>query len=56
MKMWASLHGVVMLAGQGLLTGQVGGASREELVEDMVQEAKLALSVAVKAATEREAR
>ena len=56
MKMWASLHGVVMLAEQGLLTGQVGGASREELVEDMVQEAKLALSVAMKAAAEREAR
>ena len=56
MKMWASLHGVVMLAEQGLLTGQVGGATREELVEDMVQEAKLALSVAMKAATEREAR
>jgi hypothetical protein len=56
MKMWASLHGVVMLAGQGLLTGEVGGASREELVEDMVQEAKLALSVAMKAAGERETR
>jgi AcrR family transcriptional regulator len=53
MKMWASLHGVVMLAEQGLLTGQVGGASREELIEDMVQEAKLALSVAMKAAAER---
>ena len=57
MKMWASLHGVVMLAGQGLLTGQAaGGVSREELVEDIVQEAKLALSVAIKAAAERETR
>jgi AcrR family transcriptional regulator len=56
MKIWASLHGVVMLAEQGLLTGQVGGASREELVEDIVQEAKLALSVAMKAASEQEAR
>jgi AcrR family transcriptional regulator len=57
MKMWASLHGVVMLAEQGLLTGQAaGGVSREELVEDMVQEAKLALSVATKAAAEREPR
>jgi len=54
MKMWASMHGVVMLAEQGLLTGEVGGASREELVEEMVQEAKLALSVAMKAAGERE--
>jgi AcrR family transcriptional regulator len=56
MKIWASLHGVVMLAEQGLLTGQVGGASREELVEEMVQEAKLALSVAMKAAAASEAR
>ena len=55
MKIWASLHGVVMLAEQGLLTGQVGGASREELVEDIVQDAKLGLSVAVKAAAEHEA-
>src|ERR1700741_3559267 len=54
LKMWASLHGVVMLAEQGLLTGQAaGGVSREDLVEDMVQEAKLALSVAMKAAAER---
>jgi AcrR family transcriptional regulator len=56
MKMWASLHGVVMLAEQGLLTGEVGGASREELVEDMVQEAKLALSFAMKTAAGSEAR
>jgi AcrR family transcriptional regulator len=55
LKMWASLHGVVMLAEQGLLTGQTAGVSREDLVEDMVQEAKLALSVAMKAAAEREA-
>jgi len=55
LKIWASLHGVVMLAEQGLLTGQVAGISREELVEDIVQEAKLALSVAMKAA-ERDVR
>lgn len=55
LKIWASLHGVVMLAEQGLLTGQVAGVSREELVEDIVQEAKLALSVAMKAA-ERDVR
>ena len=54
LKIWASLHGVVMLAEQGLLTGQVAGVSREELVEDIVQEAKLALSVAMEAASERE--
>jgi AcrR family transcriptional regulator len=56
LKIWASLHGVVMLAEQGLLTGQVAGISREELVEDIVREAKLALSVAMKPAAEREAR
>jgi len=56
LKIWAAVHGVVMLAEQGLLTGQVGGASREELVEDIVQEAKLSLSVAMKAASALEAR
>src|SRR4051794_33899730 len=50
LKIWAALHGVVMLAEQGLLTGQVAQISREELVEDIVKESKLALSVAIKAA------
>ncbi len=50
LKIWASLHGVVMLAEQGLLTGQVAGATREELVEDIVAETKLALSTAIEAA------
>ena len=50
LKIWASLHGVVMLAEQGLLTGQLGQTSREELVEDIVRESKLALSVAIKEA------
>ena len=49
-KIWAALHGVVMLAEQGLLTGQLASTSREELVEDIVQQTKLALSVAIKAA------
>jgi hypothetical protein len=39
-----------MLAEQGLLTGQAAHVSVEELVEDIVQETKLALSVAIKAA------
>ena len=42
LKVWASLHGVVMLAEQGLLTGQVAHVS--------VAETKLALSVAIEAA------
>jgi len=50
LKIWAALHGVVMLAEQGLLTGQLARMSREELVEDIVEETKLALSVALKEA------
>jgi AcrR family transcriptional regulator len=52
LKIWASLHGVLMLAEQGLLTGQVARMSREELVEDIVAETRLALSVALKEAGE----
>jgi AcrR family transcriptional regulator len=55
LKIWASLHGVVMLAEQGLLTGQVAHVSREELVEDMVEQTKLSLSLAIKAARREEA-
>src|SRR3954470_4385936 len=52
LRIWAALHGVVMLAEQGLLTGQLAHVSREELVEDIVEHTKLALSVAIKAAGE----
>jgi AcrR family transcriptional regulator len=47
---WAAVHGLVMLAEQGLLTGQVAHTSIEELVDDMVEQTELALSVAVNAA------
>jgi hypothetical protein len=50
LKIWASLHGAIMLAEQGLLTGEVAGTTREELVEDIVAESKLALSAAIEAA------
>ena len=50
LQIWAALHGVVMLAEQGLLTGQPANITREELVEDIVEQTKLALSVAIKAA------
>jgi AcrR family transcriptional regulator len=50
LKIWAALHGVVMLAEQGLLSGELGEISREELVEEFVDQTKLALSVAIKAA------
>src|SRR4051794_23568994 len=52
LQIWAALHGVVMLAEQGLFTGQLAHVSREELVEDIVEHTKLALSVAIKAADE----
>jgi AcrR family transcriptional regulator len=47
LQIWASLHGVVMLAEQGLLTGQVAQVTREELVEDIVEQTRLALSMAI---------
>jgi len=50
LKIWAALHGVVMLAEQGLLTGNVAHVTREELVEDIVEQTRLALSVAIEAA------
>jgi AcrR family transcriptional regulator len=55
LKIWASLHGVVMLAEQGLLTGEAAGTTREELVEDIVAEAKLALAAAIEAARKESA-
>jgi AcrR family transcriptional regulator len=51
LKIWAALHGVVMLAEQGLLTQEgVGQISREELVEEIVEQSKMALSFAIKTA------
>src|SRR3954447_3302534 len=50
LQIWAALHGVVMLAEQGLLSGELGQVSREELVEEIVDQTKLALSVAIEAA------
>src|SRR5437667_4079513 len=50
LKIWAALHGVIMLAEQGLLTGHVAHTSREELVEDIVEQTKLGLSLAIDAA------
>ena len=50
LKIWASLHGVVMLSEQGLFTGQFAGTTREQLVEDIVTEAKVALAAAIEAA------
>jgi AcrR family transcriptional regulator len=52
LQIWAALHGVVMLAEQGLLTGQAAHVTREELVEDIVEQTKMSLSLAIKAAGE----
>jgi AcrR family transcriptional regulator len=50
LKIWVALHGVVVLAEQGLLTGQAANTTREELVEDIVAQTKTALSAAIEAA------
>ena len=50
LQVWAALHGVITLAEQGLLTGQVAKVSREELVEDIVEQTKLALKAAIEKA------
>jgi AcrR family transcriptional regulator len=50
LKIWAALHGVVMLAEQGLLTGEVAQTSRDQLVEEIVEQTKLALAVAIEKA------
>jgi AcrR family transcriptional regulator len=50
LQFWAALHGLITLAEQGLLTGQLAQVTREELLEDIVQQAKMALSLAIEAA------
>jgi AcrR family transcriptional regulator len=51
LQIWAALHGVIMLAEQGLLTGKAANVTLEELVEDIVQQTKMALALAIKATT-----
>lgn len=50
LTIWTGVHGVVMLAEQGLLTGEAAHISIEELVEDLVKQTELALSVAIEQA------
>ena len=50
LTIWTSLHGVVMLAEQGALTGEAAHLSIEELVDNIVEQTELALSVAIKSA------
>jgi AcrR family transcriptional regulator len=50
LQVWAALHGVITLTEQGLLTGQVAQMTREELLEDIVQQTKMALRLAIEKA------
>ena len=53
LKIWAGLHGIVMLAEQGLLTGEVAQISIEELADEIVEQTKQALTIALKAAEDK---
>ena len=50
LQVWAALHGVISLAGQGLLTGETAQVTRAELIEDIVQQTKVALALAIEKA------
>jgi AcrR family transcriptional regulator len=50
LQVWVALHGVITLAEQGLLTGKVAQVSREELVEDIVAQTRMALALAIEKA------
>lgn len=50
LQVWAALHGVITLAEQGLLTGQAAQVTREELIEDIVEQTKMALQLAIEKA------
>jgi AcrR family transcriptional regulator len=47
LQVWAALHGVISLAEQGLLTGQIAGMTRQDLIEDIVAQTKMALELAI---------
>src|SRR5262249_36515493 len=51
LQIWAALRGAISLAEQGLLTGQVAHVTREELIEDVVQQTKEALEAAIERAS-----
>jgi AcrR family transcriptional regulator len=50
LQIWASLHGVVMLAEQGLLTGKQAQITREQVVDNVVEQTRGALLAAIEAA------
>src|ERR1700760_3799226 len=47
LQVWAALHGVISLAEQGLLTGETAQVTRQELIEDVVQQTKMALTLPI---------
>lgn len=50
LQIWAALHGVVMLAEQGLLTGKQAQITREQLLDSIVEQTRAALLAAIGAA------
>jgi AcrR family transcriptional regulator len=56
LQIWAALHGVVMLAEQGLLTGKVALITREQLVDDIVEQTRMSLKLAIEASRDESAR
>src|SRR5262249_49861304 len=50
LQVWAALHGVVMLAEQGLMTGQSAKITREQVLDNIVEQTRGALMAAIKAA------
>jgi AcrR family transcriptional regulator len=50
LQIWASLHGVVMLAEQGLLTGKQAQMTREQVVDNIVVQTRNALMAAIASA------
>lgn len=53
LTLWASVHGVVTLAEQGLLTGKAARTTVEELVDDLVRQTELSLAAAAAKPGER---
>src|ERR1700744_2158404 len=47
LQIWAALHGVVMLAEQGLMTGQSAKITREQVIDNIVEQTRAALMAAI---------
>ena len=50
LQVWVALHGVISLAEQGLLTGKAAKVTHQELIEDIVAQTKMALTLAIEKA------